>query len=127
MRIGSHSWSLELDDGWQDCSENDVLRFFEPVSESVLNLSSHRLEDEALHQALRQRNREHIFQHFGSAEEVDLEAGFALLGAQGHDLLAFVHVGPCLIMITMASRLATAEDLKILVRSMVQRICVDKD
>ena len=125
MRIGTDSWSLTLDDAWQDCSENDLLRLLEPTSQTVLAISSTLLSDAAYQGVLITRNKHTMVEHGFSCEEITLaDNGCALLGCDQQAILAYVHQHCTVLMITMSSQLAPGRDLEAVCRSMLERISI---
>ncbi|TVR14809.1 MAG: hypothetical protein EA401_03780 [Planctomycetota bacterium] len=123
MRISSTSWSLLLDESWQDCSEDDLIRLLEPTSQTVLAISSSRLSDPAYQGVLITRNKDTLVEHHFTYEVQQLDSGgCALLGSDATSVLAYVHHHCTVLMITMSSQLVPGPELLAVCRSMIERL-----
>lgn len=123
LSVGSAHWNLSLDDGWQDCSQDDMLRFFEPVSETVLTISSTLLADAAYQSVLVTRNKQTLIEAGFSLTQLPLPSSpdCALIGQGGDQVVAYVHRGRCLILMTLRSLALPLNELEILAASMSER------
>ena len=114
IKLSTPSWELDISDAWQDLSQDDLLRFFDPVSEAVLTISSTVIPEAEAMQVLMLQNAESLR---GDGYEVTAlpvrEQVVALVGTSDERIVSFVYHDCCVVILTLA---AAAEEAVALVQ-----------